>query len=133
MLLARFDNKTDIKHRLLLSFDSKFFWNTQQLTSRLNLQTYVEWSRKLKLIKRLYQFQKLMPHINYFPSFCVSSFKHPTLQSFLYFCIYIQSVLLVQKALIVIFWYYAFYKQFQKIDVNRRVNSSFFESLEIIF
>ena len=63
----------------------------------------VEWSGKLELIKRLYQFQKLMPHINYFRAslfLFLSSFDTQFEPYLLHKCI--NYMLFVRVALIVI-------------------------------
>ena len=63
----------------------------------------VEWSGKLELIKRLYQFQKLMPHINYFRAslfLFLSSFDTQFELYLLHKCI--NYMLFVRVALIVI-------------------------------
>ena len=95
--------------------------NVQQLARSLYLRMSVEWSRKLKLIKRLYQFQKLMPHINYFRSLSlsVSLFTHCILQSFFFSYIYTQTVLFVRETLIVIFCCcnFAFYQHLYHIQL----------------
>ena len=112
-----------------------FYLNIQQFLLRLHLQMYVEWSRTLELIKRLYQFQKLMPHINYFRSLCVSLY----LQSFLSPFLYLETKCFVCSRIINIFFFFGnilFYQQVYHIkflvNMNITRNNSWY-LIQVIF